>query len=478
MFKQTIEKTHSLNNNIKELLGTVLDDSAMNKITICAELSETQKEAFEKFKLQKSLLILGPGGVGKSRLIKIMQEHHADDTDMVLCASTGVAAYNIGGMTIHSFMGIGAGDSDLNTLIRRIFRNKSIMERIRTIKILVIDEISMLSASIFEKIHCIFQHFRKNKAFFGGVQLILTGDFLQNEPVFNNFQLQSQEEPDTRLLIESDLFNSHFNRKNKNIVLLKTNFRQKNDSSFLDLLLRIRQNTYNQSDIDLLQQKCLNFHNELKTKTQNQIVPIHLVSSNKKAQIINESNLKKIRQTEFVYDASFNQTAKSFETELLTKELQTQFKQKGLDNLRLRKGARVMLIKNLDVIKGLVNGSVGTINDFTGDNYPIVLFDNGQKETIEPCNWELEMNNCRVKATQVPLILAYALTIHKSQSITLDHAILDLEDCFCNHLVYSALSRLRSFDGLLLKSFNPKKITVNEGIIDWLSSTSTTSSTS
>jgi ABC-type cobalamin/Fe3+-siderophores transport system ATPase subunit len=90
MFKQTIEKTHSLNNNIKELLGSVLDDSAMKKITICSELSETQKEAFEKFKLQKSLLILGPGGVGKSRLIKIMQEHHADDTDMVLCASTEI----------------------------------------------------------------------------------------------------------------------------------------------------------------------------------------------------------------------------------------------------------------------------------------------------------------------------------------------------------------------------------------------------
>jgi ATP-dependent DNA helicase PIF1 len=127
-----------------------------------------------------------------------------------------------------------------------------------------------------------------------------------------------------------------------------------------------------------------------------------------------------------------------------------------------------MLIKNLDVVKGLVNGSVGTIDDFTADNYPIVLFDNGHKEMIEPSIWELEMNNCRVKATQVPLILAYALTIHKSISLTLDHAILDLEDCFCNHLVYSALSRLRSFDGLLLKSFNPKKITVNEGIVKWL----------
>ena len=470
MFKQTIEKTHSIHHNIKKLLGTVLDEKAMKTISIDSELSKTQKEAFQKFKDHQSLLILGPGGVGKSRLIKIMQEYHTSEggTDMALCASTGVAAYNIGGMTIHSFMGIGSGDSDLNTLIRRIFLNKSILERIKTIKILVIDEISMLSASIFEKIHCIFQHFRKNKAFFGGVQLILTGDFLQNEPVFNDFKTRSEEEPDTRLLIESDLFNMHFNQKNKNIILLKTNFRQKNDSSFLDLLLRIRQKCYTPEDISLLESKCSSFKNELQEKMLNKIIPVHLVSSNKKAQIINESNLKKIQETEFVYNASFNKSKSSFEIDLLTKELETQFKQKGLDNLRLRKGARVMLIKNLDVVKGLVNGSVGTITDFTGDNYPIVLFDNGHKKTIEPSNWELEMNNCRVKAMQIPLILAYALTIHKSQSITLDHAILDLEDCFCNHLVYSALSRLRSFDGLLLKSFNHQKITVNQDILTWL----------
>jgi ATP-dependent DNA helicase PIF1 len=471
MFKQTIETTNSINNNIKELLGEILDESAMKTITIDAELSETQREAFEKFKERKSILILGPGGVGKSRLIKTMQEYHNssnESTDMVLCASTGVAAYNIGGMTIHSFMGIGSGDNDINYLIRKIFRNKSVMERIKNIKILVIDEISMISATIFEKIHCIFQHFRKNKSFFGGVQLILTGDFLQNEPVFNNFKMKIEEEPDTRLLIESDLFNLHFNRKNKNIILLKTNFRQKNDVSFLDLLLRIRQDSYTEADINLLEQKCQKFKDELKQKTKLGIVPVHLVSSNKKAQVINESNLKKIQQPEFLYNACFNESAKTFETELLTKELQTQFKQRGLDNLCLRKGARVMLIKNLDVVKGLVNGSVGTITDFTGDNYPIVLFDNGHKEMIEPANWELELNNHRVKAVQVPLILAYALTIHKSISLTLDYAILDLEDCFCNHLVYSALSRLRSFDGLILKTFNAKKITVNQHIISWL----------
>lgn len=460
MFKQTAEKVNYINDQIQELLKEQNVDTSL--LQIDSNLSETQKRAFEAFKRGESLLILGPGGVGKSLLIKTMETYHKTtdpNPDIAMCATTGVAAYNISGMTIHSFMGMGDGSKDLPTILRRISRNKAVLNRIKMVKILIIDEISMMSAEIFEKVHCIFQHFRRNRnAFFGGIQVVLSGDLLQNEPVFKT-------ETDTRLLIESDLFNQTFI---KNRFVLTTNFRQQRDTAFLNLLNRIRENKYDNFDIQTLETKCRNFKTELDQKTKRGIVPVHLVSSNKRAQIINESNLKRIAGQEYLYNAEITKNIKNAESDMMERELKFQFEQKGLINLKLKRGTRVMLIKNLDVAKGLVNGSVGTITEFSNEHFPIVSFDNGVKQKIEPIDWELELNTSRVKMTQLPLILAYALTIHKSQSLTLDHAILDLEECFCNHLVYSALSRLKTFDGMLLKSFDQKKITVNQKILSWL----------
>ena len=153
--------------------------------------------------------------------------------------------------------------------------------------------------------------------------------------------------------------------------------------------------------------------------------------------------------------------------DLLMKELQLQFKQKEIDEIVLCKNNRVMLIKNLDVGLGLVNGSIGTIKKFvknvqTNEMEPEVLFDNKITKLITKTEWELDMNGNRVIALQIPLTLAYSITIHKSQSLTLDSAILDLEDCFTYHMVYVSLSRVKSLEGLYLKSFDPKKILVNE----------------
>jgi ATP-dependent DNA helicase PIF1 len=135
--------------------------------------------------------------------------------------------------------------------------------------------------------------------------------------------------------------------------------------------------------------------------------------------------------------------------------------------VRLRKGCRVLLIKNLDVSIGLVNGSVGTVEDLMEDSVK-VKFDNGVTETINRVEWELEIDNTKVSCTQIPLMLAYSITIHKSQSLSLDKAVLDLADCFCNHMVYVALSRIRSLEGVYLKSFNHKKITVNKKLLEYI----------
>ena len=482
MFKQTTTNPNIINSNIKEMLSEYLEDIELEPIQINDELSKTQEKAFELFKKGKSLLILGPGGTGKSLLIKKMEEYINDRPDLDsfinihVCATTGVAAYNIGGMTINSFMGIGTGEKDVNYLISKIIRNKNLVDRLLKTDILVIDEISMMSASLFEKINQIFKHFKKSRLFFGGVQVVLTGDLAQLCPVFNQNKFITHDNvQDTRLIVESELFKKTF-KKNKNIILLKENFRQQNDLLFMNLLLRIRENKHTPEDIILLKNKCTQYLSEFKTFKKKGITPIHLVSSNKKAQIINEYNLKQLSEPTYTstvkYKTSFITSDNKDTIELLKKELETQLNQKGLTELQLKKNTRVMLIKNLDVQTGLINGAIGTVVDFTFAKNPIILFDNGIKQTIEKHDWELEMNHNSVTATQFPLILAYAITLHKSQSLTLTNAILDLEDAFAAGMVYVGLSRLKSLDGLLLKSFNPSKIIINETIIDYLNSIS------
>ena len=457
MFKQSVIETSTINNNIKNLLSEFLSEDEMKTMDIGADLSKTQKIAFEKFKKGESLLILGSAGVGKSKFLKTIQEYNTENNNknMYITATTGVASYNISGMTIYSFMGFGTGDQPINTLIKRMLRSKSNIEKLVNTNILVIDEISMLSASVFEKINIICQHFKKNKTFMGGIQVIFTGDMLQNEAIFNQNDKLNTEPEDKRLIIESEVFNNYFNKKNKNIITLKENFRQKNDNFFMNLLLRVREGKHTKDDITLLENKCKNFTTEYESLSKKGIIPVHLVTSNNKAQVINDLNMKKLSTPDVSYNSSFTCVGNDKEIQtLLKKDLESQFKQKGLILLKLKKGARVMLIKNLDVSIGLVNGSIGTVSNFTSNKDPIVTFDNGQQKVIEKVKWELETQGNTVKVQQIPLILSYSLTLHKIQSLTLDVAIMDLSDCFCNHLVYSALSRVKNLDGLLLKSFN------------------------
>jgi ATP-dependent DNA helicase PIF1 len=463
MFKNNLLKVDvQINQNIQDMLK-----EANINIDFHDNLSDSQKKALELFKEGNNLLILGCGGTGKSFLLKTMEEYiktSHKNKKMYLSSTTGISAYNIGGMTIHSFMGIGTGEVDVDTLIKRIKKRKMYRDRIMNTDILVIDEVSMLSGELFEKLHLICQNIRKSKLFFGGIQIIFTGDFLQLLPVFNKNKNLYQN-VDERLIIESPLFNQMF--KNENIIILKENFRQKNDSVFINLLLRIRNGTFTDDDVNLL-------------KTR-QVLPenikdhVHLVSSNKKAQTINDTQLNKLKTPEVKYISSYTTSGKNKEVkELLTKELQFQFNQKGINELILKKDSRVMLIKNLDVSMGLVNGAIGTIVDFVPDpteNYdiPIVQFDNSNvKHPISVVSWELEIDNCKGMAYQIPLMLAYSVTIHKSQSLTLESAILDLADCFCDHQIYVALSRLKSLNGLYLKSFNKDKISVNKKMRDFL----------
>ena len=459
-FRQTqIVSQELLNSNIEEMLREHLGNIDLEKDL---NLSKKQKEAYDLFKNEENLLILGPAGTGKSKVIKTMEEYiknKKQEKKMRLCATTGIAAYNIGGMTIYSFMGIGTGEGDVDYLVKKIIRKKGQADRIRNTDVLVIDEISMMSAAVFEKIEEICRRVRKNSRYFGGIQVILTGDFLQLLPVMKQNK-EIYKETDERMIIESKVFNDVF-KKDKNVIILDENFRQKQDSKYSEILNRIRIGQHTEDDVKLLNTRNLIKNKELKPK--NDI--IQLVSSNKKAKDI---NVKELNNEGFVYKAKYKVSGKDEAVlDLLMKELQLQFKQKEIDEIVLCKNNRVMLIKNLDVGLGLVNGSIGTIKRFvqnlqTKEMEPEVLFDNKITKLITKTEWELDMNGNRVIALQIPLTLAYSITIHKSQSLTLDSAILDLEDCFTYHMVYVSLSRVKSLEGLYLKSFDPKKILVNE----------------
>lgn len=445
----------SMLDKIRDLLVDHNRETGMNIPTeYDLELSDTQRNAFSKFRSGESMLILGSAGTGKTRLVKEFYKYvkRNDETKtMYITSTTGISAYNIGGITINSFMGIGTGDAPIEVLLKRLRYKISIKDRIRRTDILVIDEISMMSASIFEKIDVIFQTLRKSKLPFGGIQLILTGDFLQLETIFSN------PNDDNRFIIESRLFKKMFT---KSTVVLKENFRQRSDNKYIDILMRIRRSEQTEVDVSHLRERLL------KRGEQKGDV-VHLVSSNRKAQEINTERLGSINSPESYYETVYVKTGDKDTCELLQKELQSQFSQRGIETVALRKGCRVLLIKNLDVTNGLVNGSIGTVEDLFTDGVR-VKFDNGVVQIVNKVEWEIELDNSRVVLRQIPLMLSYSITIHKSQSLSLDNAVLDLADCFCNHMVYVALSRVRSLSGLYLKSFNPKKITVNPKLLEFI----------
>lgn len=406
-------------------------------------LSHQQISIVEQFKSGKNIFVTGGAGSGKSYLLNFLKRHYGN-FGLEITASTGIAAVNIGGSTIHSWAGIGLANLPVDQIVSNILSGKfsRTRRRIRQAKILAIDEISMISAEVFEILDQVLRRVRENNEPMGGIQMLLFGDFLQLPPVSygRNFAFCFQSEAWQKLNPQLCELSEIFRQTNQEFIKILNNLRIGNlDSEAREILL-----------------------SRVKAKDENSAIrPTILTTHNAKVEKINAEELKKIPREEVSHEAQYFGTPDKIE--FLKKNCL------ALPSLKLKLGAQVMMIKNTYQKEGIINGSLGIIRGFSPKkSYPIVEFANGKTITISPEEWLVERYDeekqlvvSDASVSQVPLILAWAMTIHKSQGLTLDKISCDLSDVFSAGQAYVALSRARSLEGVFIESINFDRIFSN-----------------
>jgi ATP-dependent DNA helicase PIF1 len=366
----------------------------------------------------RNLFITGAAGTGKSYTINAIVELAKPALNIAITSSTGTSAVTISGRTIHSFLGIGLAQKDPYHLY--IVAQKRYPKRIQQIKelhILVIDEVSMVSAELLDKISQYLQYVRKNKIPFGGIQMILCGDMCQLPPVSGDFCFKSKAWEEANFLC----------------VELKQQMRQSNDDSFTQMLNELRFGLCTDKTFETLRQ-CTN-------PNFGEIKPTILYSKNIDVDAINAREFTKLIQA-----GARKRTYKTIYSPEKTSKMYAE-SLKIPDEVDLCIGAQVVLTVNLAVEEGFVNGSRGMITDFT-DEGPVVLFKSGDQLIVTPYTYADDTDE-NIWCVTTPLKLAYALTIHKSQSMTLDAVIIDIGPSIFEYgQAYVALSRVRNLESV------------------------------
>lgn len=420
----------------------------------------TQDEALAILKTGASVFLTGEPGSGKTHTINQYVAHlRSCGIEPAITASTGIAATHIGGYTIHSWSGIGIRRDLTKYDLDRIGQNRNVVRRVGNARILIIDEVSMLSARTLSMVDVVCREIRRSEQPFGGLQTILVGDFFQLPPVnkreadedaapfAQSFGGPKQESFSAETREQFAFFSPVWSALNPLVCYLSEQHRQE-DATFLEFLSAVRRQTIAESHKQLLRTRYSRTPKDGITQ---------LYSHNADVNAINDAEL-----------ANLKGEPKAFEMEARGPEKLTAALKRGClspELLSLKIGARVMFTKNAktdSTTHRYVNGTLGVITGFSETGHPIVKTNAGRTIFAEPDEWHIE-DGGRVLARiiQIPLRLAWAMTVHKSQGMSLDAAHMDLSDTFEYGQGYVALSRVRTLAGLSLAGLNARALEVH-----------------
>ncbi|KKR62833.1 hypothetical protein A2643_00690 [Candidatus Nomurabacteria bacterium RIFCSPHIGHO2_01_FULL_39_220] len=415
----------------------------------------TQDQALNILKTGANVFLTGEPGAGKTHTINNFVNYLRDcDIEPAITASTGIAATHIGGMTIHSWSGIGIRTKLDKYDLDKIASSEYIVKRVNRTKVLIIDEISMLSTNMLEMVDLVCREIRQSSEPFGGIQIILVGDFFQLPPITKRDESVKQNS----LIAEVGFprFAYHFGawERSRLVVCYLSEQHRQDDADFLSVLSGIRANNVSEMHRNHLQTRHIRT-DKLPENIQN---ITKLFSHNVDVDRVNNEELAKLNTERKLFRMSGSGNEKVVET-----------LKKGClspENLELKIGAVVMCTKN-NPKERFVNGTLGIVvgyEEFSG--YPIIKTRNGRSIKVAPMDWSVEENGkIRAQITQVPLRLAWAITVHKSQGMSMDAAVMDLSQVFEFGQGYVALSRVRRLSGLYLLGINAHALKVHPEIL-------------
>jgi len=461
-----------LNTDQRRIVDTVLHQVSQTEESVCR------------------LIVSGEGGTGKSRVIHVLRQAIAEKfagyvLPVAVTAPTGLAAFNIGGTTIHRLLSLPVEHGKPADYARLQQEQLTIIRAtLKDLKLLIIDEVSMVSSLTLLYIHLRLTEIMSTNSPFGGVSIVCFGDFMQLPPVKGNqpFQPVTAREAKQRLGAISSLSLWQTFTYDE----LTVNMRQHGDSTYANLLSNVRLGSINDNEHSLLESRRISADRRATTEevtelyhnlTGQQLSPIILMPRTEQCAVVNEAMLKQLESD--VLDIPAIDTLDTVIDEHLLPKVEKAYQKLEQDTtrtaglvkcLRLCVGAKVMLKRNISVEAGLVNGAVGTVTGFDkkkrdGRIEVIVIdFHNiGQTARIERQSSTFEVLKCiYYTRKQFPLTLAFAITIHKSQGLSLRTAIIDVgQDCFGSGMSYVALSRVSSLNGLHLINYDRQKIVAN-----------------